>query len=162
MSAASSVRPYRVPAAGEAIAASAAPAPSATAAAASAVEGAARTLASGRCALSQCRHWAVAWGWEATTRMPPRSVPARASRERRTGTSISRAICSGLPVANSSRVPVTAPSTEFSKGTTAPSTEPSRTAAKASATVSTGISSASRLSGRPRSAVSANVPAGPR
>ena len=66
------------------------------------------------------------------------------------------------PVANSSRVPVTAPSTEFSKGTTAPSAEPSRTAAKASATVSTGMRSASRLCGRLRSAVSAKVPSGPR
>ena len=144
------------------MAASVAPAPSATAAAASAVEGAAWTRASGRWALSQCRHWAVAWGWDATTRMAPRSVPGRASSESRTGTSISRAMCSGSPVANSSRVPVTAPSTEFSKGTTAPSTEPSRTAAKASATVSTGMRSASRLSARLRSAISAKVPSGPR
>ena len=136
--------------------------PSATAAAASAVEGVERTLASGRWARSQCRHWAVAWGWEATTRIEPSSVPGRASRERRTGTSISRAMCSGLPLTNSSRVPLTDPSTEFSKGTTAPPTDPSRTAAKASATVSTGTRSTSPLSGRLRTAVSAKVPSGPR
>ena len=144
------------------MAASTPAAPSASAAAASAVEGAVWIRASGRLARSQWRHWALAWGWDATTRIAPRSMPGRARRESRTGTSISRAMWSGVPLENSSRVPLTEPSTEFSKGTTAPSTEPSRVAAKASATVSTGTRSASRLSSRARAATSAKVPTGPR
>ncbi len=90
------------------------------------------------------------------------AVPGRPSSESRTGTSISRAMCSGVPLLSSSRVPVIAPSTEFSKGTAAPRTEHSRTATKASATVSIGTSSASLLSASPRRASSANVPSGPR
>src|SRR6266498_1361356 len=69
----------------------------------------------------------------------------------------------GSPVpASSSRVAGTAPSTEFSSGTSAPSASPARTASMARVTFAWGSSVASAAIGNVRSAAWANVPAGPR
>jgi hypothetical protein len=89
-------------------------------------------------------------------------VPGRASRLNAIGTVISRVIISGSPVASSSSVTGTDPSTEFSMGTTAPSASPPRTASSARVTVEQGCSSARAAAGRLRRACSVNVPSGPR
>ena len=89
-------------------------------------------------------------------------VPGRASRAKLTGSTISRTICNGSPVASSSSVVGTEPSTEFSIGTTALSHSPRRTASRAAATEACGCRSARDAAGRVLSAASANVPAGPR
>src|SRR4051794_8074482 len=66
------------------------------------------------------------------------------------------------PLANSSRVAGTAPSTEFSSGTSAASASPERTASMARVTLLVGSRSASRAIASERSAACANVPSGPR
>jgi hypothetical protein len=92
----------------------------------------------------------------------PLPYPAGTSSENVTGSRISRTICSGAPVASSSRVVATDPSTEFSIGTTAASASSARTASIAAGTVRCGNVSAPSASGTVRSAASANVPSGPR
>ena len=119
---------------------------SATAAAAAAVDGAATSAASGRVRRSQRRHWASACGWVPTPRTAARVVPGRASSANETGSATSRVTMSGSPVASSSRVAVTAPSTEFSIGTIAAVTSPRRTPSSADGTVGYGCRSA--LGGR--------------
>src|SRR5579859_3875224 len=69
---------------------------------------------------------------------------------------------SGAPLASSSSVAGTAPSTEFSSGTSAPSASPARTASIASVTLAIGSGVASTPPGSRRSAAWANVPSGPR
>jgi hypothetical protein len=71
-------------------------------------------------------------------------------------------ITSGSPVANSSNVDATEPSTEFSSGTTAASASPLRTASIAAGTVGSGCGTPRDAAGSVRSAASANDPCGPR
>ena len=99
--------------------------------AACAVEEVCTTSASGRCSAHQRRVCAAACGCVATRRTSSGRTPCGASRLNAIGTVISRVIISGSPVASSSRVTGTEPSTEFSIGTTAPSASPSRTASSA-------------------------------
>ena len=78
-------------------------------------------------------HWALAWGWESTTSIRSSGSSVLAIRQWRMGRSYSptRATPSASK-ASVSRVAVTAPSMEFSKGTSARSALPSRTATIAS------------------------------
>ena len=92
-------------------------------------------LGAGRFRDTQIRVWAAACGWVATYLMSSFVTPGRTSSENATGTVISRVILSGSPVASSSRVTGTEPSTEFSIGTTAWSAPPSRTESSATVTV---------------------------
>jgi hypothetical protein len=90
------------------------------------------------------------------------AVPGRTSRANATGSTTSRVMTSGSPVASSSRVALTEPSTEFSNGTIAASASPSRTASRVAGTVGYGSSSARAAAGSERSAASVKVPCGPR
>ena len=116
--------------------------PSAACRAASALDEAGRHSACGRFAFSHWRHWAWACGWPLTTLIPARSVPSRPSSANATGSRISVRMISARPVASSSRVAVTAPSTEFSSGTTPRSVTPSRTASSVAMIVGNGTASA--------------------
>ena len=79
-----------------------------------------------------------------------------------TGTSASRTMTSGSPVARASSVADTPPSTLFSMGTIAASAAPECTACSARSTLAQGSPSAAGQSGTCCSAASVNVPAGPR
>ena len=130
--------------------------------AACAVDDVCSTSACGRCSAHQRRVCAAACGCVATRRTSSGATPGRASRLNAIGTVISRVIISGSPVASSSSVTGTEPSTEFSIGTTAPSASPWRTASSATVTVGQGCSSARAAAGSDRSACSVKVPSGPR
>ena len=67
---------------------------------------------------ASARHCGCGCGWPPTVLMSASPVPGRPSSANVTGSSSSRGSCSGSPAASSSRVAVTAPSTEFSIGTT--------------------------------------------
>ena len=88
-------------------------------------------------------------------------VPGFAIKEKETGNVTSPAITNGSPVANSSSVRATTPSTEFSIGTRAKSALPSRTAMRAAVTFEYGISE-SDADVIFLSAASVKVPTGPR
>src|SRR4051794_27970065 len=112
--------------------------------------------------MSQRRTCASACGWVATERTSASSVPGRAISSKVTARYTSSAMISGSPLASSSSVAGTAPSTEFSSGTRAASAVPERTASMASVTLLIGNRSAPAATGRARSAWCANVPSGPR
>ena len=78
------------------------------------------------------------------------------------GTSTSPTTTSGSPLASASSVALTPPSTEFSIGTMAASTSPARRAASAASTDPIGTCSAPSAGPHDRSAISVNVPCGPR
>ena len=80
----------------------------------------AASRASGRCLASQRRHCGWACGWPPTGLMSASAVPGRASSANVDGERHLGVDHQLRPVASSSRVAVTAPSTEFSIGTTAP------------------------------------------
>jgi hypothetical protein len=90
------------------------------------------------------------------------SIPGRASRAKATGSSISARMIRSDPVASSSRVAVTAPSTEFSMGTMARSATPARTVSSVAWMVTHGMASTSCPLVKASSAASVNVPSGPR
>jgi hypothetical protein len=118
--------------------------------------------ACGMCAAAQLRTCAQPWLWVATERIADSSMSRRPTSTKLIGTRISRRICSASPLAMSSRVALTPPSTEFSIGTTAKCAEPSRTWASAVITEPTGSHWAVSVPGTWRSAASVNVPSGPR
>jgi hypothetical protein len=120
------------------------------------------TVASGSAIDSHRLHCAAACGWVATRRTTCRPVPGAAIRANEIGSSTSRVTISGSPLASSSSVAATGPSTELSIGTMAPSASPRRTASSAAATVCCGWRSAFAAAGIERSADSVNVPSGPR
>ena len=66
------------------------------------------------------------------------------------------------PAASSSRVALTAPSTELSIGTIARSAAPARTASSAAGMLAQGIASSGADGSNSASAASVKVPAGPR
>jgi hypothetical protein len=160
MSSARTAKWYRSAAIGAATAASASPA--ATARAPSAVLDAAMKRALGSVRRSQPRTCASACGIVVTVLTSARAMSGRASSAKETASCTSRTICNGSPVASSSRVSDTEPSTEFSKGTSAAATSPWRTASSASATETHGTGSTPCAAGSERSAASQNVPCGPR
>ena len=94
-----------------------------------AVEFAASSGTPGSFALSQRRHWAIAYGSETTVRTSASCVPGRANRCSETGRSISRWIRRSVSNASVSSVTVIEPSIEFSMGTMPRSTSPRSTAA---------------------------------
>ena len=67
-----------------------------------------------------------------------------------------------VPVASSSRVALTAPSTEFSIGTIARSAAPSRTASTVACTVGHAMAPPRAAGSNAARAASVNVPSGPR
>jgi hypothetical protein len=156
-SGAMTARPYR--SAAKAPASAPSTCPSAACRAASALDASGTHSVSGRWAASQPRHCGMACGWPPIRLMSPSAVPGLASSANAMGT-CSSAMMTRLPVARSSRVAVTTPSTELSIGTTARSAVPSRTAASAAWMV--GQDSGSAPGSTARSAASENVPSGPR
>ena len=136
--------------------------PSATCRAASAFDAAGRQLAAGSRSASQRRHWACACGWPPTVLMSARPVPGRASSANATGSGTSAQITRSRAVGSSSRVAVTAPSTEFSMGTMARSAAPLRTASRVAWMLTQGIACPAAALSKASSAASVNVPSGPR
>jgi hypothetical protein len=130
--------------------------------AAVALESTSTITASGTLASSQLRHWAEACGWAAIERMPASGAGVRAASTNSTGSTTSRVMIRGLPVASSSSVTGTAPPTEFSSGTSAASASPLRTASSASGTLRAGVRRPRSAAGMVRSAASVKVPSGPR
>ena len=108
--------------------------PSARAAAAAAVDVVDVTATPGRFVANHWRVCASACGWVPTRRTSSSVVPGAATRENVTGRTASPMTVRGAPLASSSRVWATAPSTEFSTGTMDAETSPSRTPAMAAAT----------------------------
>src|SRR3954465_5525829 len=112
---------------------------SATTRTASAVEAAGTTVARGRRVRRKPAHWPLACGCEATAAMRSSGRAARAIRQWWMGCTSSPAIWTPpSSAASASSVALTAPSREFSIGTSARSTRPSRTAATASWTLGSG------------------------
>ena len=130
--------------------------------AASALDAAGRQAACGRFCSSHRRHWAWACGWPPTVVTSPSSVPGRVSSANATGSGTSALITRSRPVASSSRVAVTAPSTEFSMGTMPRSADPLRTAASVAWMVTQGIAWPAAPGSKASSAASVKVPSGPR
>ena len=157
-SGAMTARPYR--SAAKAPASAASTCPSAAWRAASALDASGTHSQSGRLAASQPRHCGMDCGWPPTRLMSPSPVPGLASSANAMGICSSARMTRPFPVARSSRVAVTTPSTELSIGTTARSAVPSRTAARAAWMV--GQDSGSAPGSTARSAASENVPSGPR
>ena len=95
-------------------------------------------------------------------------VPGRASSANATGSGTSAQItrsvllARSVPLASSSRVAVTAPSTEFSMGTMARSAAPLRTASRVAWMLTQGIACPAAALSKASSAASVNVPSGPR
>lgn len=120
------------------IAASKSGVPSATSSAAPAVDDVGTNRAPGRFSNSHRRHCASPWGWEPTATIESSGTSSRAIRVNRTGTATSPVMRSAGGALNSSKVPETEPSTEFSMGTTAASTSPLRTRSRAAITDAAG------------------------
>ena len=89
-------------------------------------------------------------------------VPGLTSRANSTGTITSALMTSGVPLASSSSVALTPPSTELSIGTTARSAAPVLTASSAAAIVGYGTGSNSPVLCSALTACSQKVPRGPR
>ena len=156
----STARPYWLAANAPASAASSSP--SATWRAASAFDAAGRHAASGRWLASQCRHCAWACGWPPTVLISASSVPGRVSSANAIGSGCSAQMTRSGPVASSSRVAVTAPSTEFSMGTMPRSAAPLRTASRVAWMLTHGIACSAAAASKASSAASVKVPSGPR
>ncbi len=121
-------------------------------------------VARGRLSANHARHWASAWGCDATRCTSASAVPGLAARTNLTETCSSATITStGSEAASASSVAFTPPSSEFSIGTTAAVTSPERTASKQRPTVGSGTRSTcpAPLSTWSRAA-SVKVPTGPR
>ena len=118
-------------------------------------------MASGSASARYRRTCASACGCEASRATPAMPVPGRAIRAKRTGRATSSTMTRRLPLASSSRVTDTEPSTEFSMGMRAQSTSSARTASIAACTDIAGTCSASAEAGIDSSAASQNVPARP-
>ena len=115
---------------------------SATIRTASAVEAASTTAAFGSRVRRNVAHWPLACGCEATAAIRSSSIGSRAIRQWWIGSTSSPAICtSSVSNASVSSVALTAPSSEFSIGTSARSTRPSWTAITASWTDGSGTGS---------------------
>ena len=105
------------------------------------------------------RHWASACGCVAILRISVASCLTISAKD--TGSVTSPTIDKGVPVASSSSVRATTPSTEFSIGTKAKCALPTRTASKAAVTFAYGIRESFEEVIFLRAA-SVNVPLGPR
>jgi hypothetical protein len=107
------------------------------------------------------RHCASACGCVAILRIGFPTFSGRTISANETGRVVSATITSASPVASSSRVRATTPSTEFSMGTSALSAAPLRTASRVAVTFAHAMSSSAGVVICFRAA-SVKVPEGPR